>query len=68
MPGGARFVATWYDVSPGGCVRIALRPADQQVAVDQGLSWHIPVIVGYLSRAVLWDELAQRSGGRLRLS
>ena len=64
----ARFAATWYDVFPGGCVTIALRPATQQAAVDQSLAAQVPVIVGYISRAALGDELAQRSGGRLRLN
>jgi tRNA A-37 threonylcarbamoyl transferase component Bud32/membrane-associated phospholipid phosphatase len=66
--GGARFAATWYDIFPGGCVRIALRPAAQQAAVDQDLAQQVPAIVGYLSRAALRHDLAQRSGGRLRLS
>jgi hypothetical protein len=65
---GARFAATWYDVFPGGCVRIALRPATQQAAVDQGLAGQVPAIVGYVSRAALRHDLAQRSGGRLRLN
>ena len=66
--GGARFAATWYDVFPGGCVQIALRPATQQAAVDQGLAGQVPAIVGYISRAALRHDLAQRSGGRLRLN
>jgi tRNA A-37 threonylcarbamoyl transferase component Bud32/membrane-associated phospholipid phosphatase len=66
--GGARFAATWYDIFPGGCVRIALRPAAQQAAVDQGLARQVPAIVGYISRAALRHDLAQRSGGRLRLN
>jgi tRNA A-37 threonylcarbamoyl transferase component Bud32/membrane-associated phospholipid phosphatase len=65
---GARFAATWYDVFPGGCVRIALRLATQQAAVDQGLAGQVPAIVGYVSRAALRHDLAQRSGGRLRLN
>ncbi|HEY6275806.1 MAG TPA: hypothetical protein VIX86_05700, partial [Streptosporangiaceae bacterium] len=65
--GGARFAATWYDVFPGGCVQIALRPATQQAAVDQGLARQVPAIVGYVSRAALRHDLAQRSGGQLRL-
>ena len=68
LGGGARFAATWYDVFPGGCVRIALRPAIQQAAVDQGLAGQVPVIVGYVSRAALRHDLAQRCGGRLRLN
>ena len=68
LGGGAGFAATWYDVFPGGCVTIALRPATQQAAADQGLAGQVPVIVGYVSRAALRDELAQRSGGRLRLN
>ena len=66
--GGARFAATWYDIFPGGCVRIALRPAAQQAAVDQGLARQVPAIVGYISRAALRHDLAQRSAGRLRLN
>ena len=61
---GARFAATWYDIFPGGCVQIALRPATQQTAVDQGLARQIPAIVGYISRAALRHDLAQRSAGR----
>jgi hypothetical protein len=63
----AGFAATWLDVFRGGCVTIALRPATQRAAVDRGLPGQIPVIVGYISRATLQDELALRSGGRLRL-
>ena len=66
--GGARFAATWYDIFPGGCVRIALRPAAQQAAVDQGLARQVPAIVGYISRAALRHDLAQRSAGRLQLN
>ena len=68
LGGGARFAATWYDIFPGGCVQIALRPATQQAAVDQGLARQVPAIVGYISRAALRHDLAQRSGGRLRLN
>ena len=68
LGGGAGFAATWYDTFPGGCVRIALRPAAQQAAVDQGLARQVPAIVGYVSRAALRHDLAQRSGGRLRLN
>ena len=66
--GGARFAATWYDTFPGGCVRIALRPAAQQAAADQGLTRQVPAIVGYISRAALRHDLAQRSAGRLQLN
>jgi hypothetical protein len=65
---GPRFAATWYDMFPGGCVQIALRPATQQAAVDQDLVRQVPAIVGYISRAALRYDLAQRSGGRLRLN
>ena len=67
-PGGARFAATWYDVFPGGCVRIALRPVTQQAAIDRDLARQVPAIIGYISRAELRHDLAQRSGGRLRLN
>ena len=66
--GGARFAATWYDTFPGGCVQIALRPAAQQAAVDQGLAAQVPAIVGYISRVALRHDLAQRSAGRLQLN
>jgi hypothetical protein len=66
--GGARFAATWYDTFPGGCVQIALRPAAQQAAADQGLARQVPAIVGYISRAALRHDLAQRSAGRLQLN
>ena len=68
LGGGARFAATWYDIFPGGCVRIALRPAAQQAAVDQGLARQVPAIVGYVSRAALRHDLAQRSAGQLQLN
>jgi hypothetical protein len=66
--GGARFAATWYDMFPGGCVQIALHPATQQAAVDRGLARQVPAIVGYISRAALRHDLAQRSGGQLQLN
>ena len=66
--GPARFSATWYDLFPGGCVRIDLRPATQQAAVDRDLAGQVPAIVGYVSRAALRHGLAQLSGGRLRLN
>ena len=62
LGGGARFAATWYDIFRGGCIAIALRPATQQAAADQGLAAQVPAIVGYVSRAALRDELAQQSG------
>ncbi len=68
LGGGARFAATWYDVFPGGCVTIELRPATQQAAVDQGLAGQVLAIVGYVSRAALRENLAQRSRGRLQLN
>jgi tRNA A-37 threonylcarbamoyl transferase component Bud32/membrane-associated phospholipid phosphatase len=65
----AGFAATWYDVFPGGCVTIALRPATKVAAVDRGLlPRQVPAIVGYVSRARLGQELARRSDGRLGLS
>jgi hypothetical protein len=64
---GAGFAATWYDVFPGGCVTIALRPATGAAAAGRGLPGQVPLIVGYVSRASLQHELALRSGGRLRL-
>ena len=42
--------------------------AAQQAAVDQGLARQVPAIVGYISRAALRHDLAQRSGGRLQLT
>jgi membrane-associated phospholipid phosphatase/tRNA A-37 threonylcarbamoyl transferase component Bud32 len=68
LRGGARFAATWYDTFPGGCVQIALRPAAHQAAVDRSLARQVPAIVGYISRAALRHDLAQRSGGRLQLN
>ncbi len=83
LGGGPGFGATWYDVFPGGCVQIALRPATQQAGVNvqislgpatqqagpnQNLAAQIPAIIGYVSRAALRHDLAQRSGGRLRLN
>jgi membrane-associated phospholipid phosphatase/tRNA A-37 threonylcarbamoyl transferase component Bud32 len=65
--GGARFAVTWYDIFSGGCVQIALRPAAQQAAADEGLARQVPAIVGYVSRAALRHDLAQRSAGRLQL-
>jgi tRNA A-37 threonylcarbamoyl transferase component Bud32/membrane-associated phospholipid phosphatase len=68
-PGGsARFAATWYDVFPGGCVTIELRPATRLAADARGVAGQVPVIVGYVSRATLGQDLALRSDGRLRLN
>jgi tRNA A-37 threonylcarbamoyl transferase component Bud32/membrane-associated phospholipid phosphatase len=68
-PGGSvRFAATWYDVFPGGCVSIELRPATQLAADDRDLAGQVPVIVGYVSRGTLRQDLALRSDGRLRLN
>ena len=67
-PDGPGFAATWYDVFPGGCITIQLRPATQQAAADQGLAGQVPAIIGYVSRAALRHDLAQRSRGRLRLN
>ena len=66
--GGPRFAVTRYDVFPGGCVQITLRPATQQAAVDQSLAGQVPAIIGYVSRAALRHDLAQLSGGQLRLN
>ena len=83
LAGGPGSGATWYDVFPGGCVQIALRPATQQAGAGvqivlgpatpqagagQNLAGQIPAIIGYVSRAALRHDLAQRSGGRLRLN
>ena len=83
LGGGPGFGPTWYDVFPGGCVQIALRPATQQSGADvqislgpatqrpganQNLAGQIPAIIGYVSRAALRHDLAQRTGGRLRLN
>lgn len=83
LGGGPGSGVIWYDVFPGGCVQIALRPATPQAGADvqislgpatppaganPNLAGQIPVIIGYVSRAALRHELAQRSGGRLRLN
>jgi len=47
---------------------VCLRPVTQQAAVAQGLARQVPAIIGYMSRAALRHDLAQRSGGRLQLS
>jgi membrane-associated phospholipid phosphatase/tRNA A-37 threonylcarbamoyl transferase component Bud32 len=65
---GPRFAATWFDVFRGGCVEIQLRPATTVDVVDRGLAGQIPLIVGYVSRAELQQDLARRSGGRLGLN
>ena len=64
----AGFGATWFDVFSGGCVTIELRPATEVAAVDRGLVGQVPLMVGYVSQAKLQQDLALRSGGRLRLS
>jgi hypothetical protein len=53
--------------TPPPLPHLALRPAVQRAVVDRGLPGQIPAIVGYVSRARLQQELALRSGGRLRL-
>jgi Trk K+ transport system NAD-binding subunit len=76
LGGGPGLGATWYDVFPGGCVQIALRPATQQAGADvqialrpatqqagadQNLAGQVPAIIGYLSRSALRHDLAERS-------
>jgi len=83
LDGGPGLGATWYDVFPGGCVQIALRPAaqqagadvqialgpaTQQAGADQNVAGQVPAIIGHVSRAALQHDLAERSAGRLRLN
>ena len=49
-------------------IALGAAPSTQHAEADQNLAGRIPAIVGYLSRAALRHDLAERSGGRLRLN
>jgi tRNA A-37 threonylcarbamoyl transferase component Bud32 len=56
--------ATWYTVSPGGCVTAQL---DGTGAADPALATEASSIVELTTRHALQQALEQRSGGRLQL-
>jgi tRNA A-37 threonylcarbamoyl transferase component Bud32 len=59
-----RFVATWYDQFPGGCVTSRLNSTSD---VDGTFATEAAHVLGFVTRQALQQTLAQRSNGRLRL-
>jgi membrane-associated phospholipid phosphatase/tRNA A-37 threonylcarbamoyl transferase component Bud32 len=59
-----RFVATWYDQFPGGCVTSRL---DSTSDVDGTFATEAARVLGFAPRQALQQALTQRSNGRLRL-
>jgi hypothetical protein len=62
--GGADPAVTWYTVFPGGCVTAQLYSAS---AADAAFATEASSIIDFTTRQALQQELAHRSGGRLRL-
>jgi membrane-associated phospholipid phosphatase/tRNA A-37 threonylcarbamoyl transferase component Bud32 len=59
-----RFVATWYDQFPGGCVTSRL---DSTSDVDGTFAAEAARVLGFAPRQALQQALTQPSNGRLRL-
>ena len=59
-----RFVTTWYDQFPGGCVTSRLRSTTD---IEGKFATQAPLVLGFTTRQALQQALAQRSDGRLRL-
>jgi tRNA A-37 threonylcarbamoyl transferase component Bud32/membrane-associated phospholipid phosphatase len=66
-PGAERVDQTWYEVFPGGCTTTRLHTQDTRAEVKAELLQRGPKIVGYVTRAALARDLADRSDGRLHL-
>jgi hypothetical protein len=59
-----RFIATWYDQFPGGCVTYRL----QSTTDTQGtFAAEAPLVLGLTTRQALQQALDERSNGRLHL-
>jgi hypothetical protein len=59
-----RFIATWYDQFPGGCVTSRLNSTSD---VDGTFAGEAPLVLGFTTRQGLQQALDERSNGRLHL-
>ena len=59
-----QFVATRFDLFPGGCLTTQLTAPKAQRST---LTGEAPLILGFTTRQALQQALEQRSGGRLHL-
>ena len=62
-----RLDRTWYEVFDGGCTTTRLHSRSSQSEVNAEVSRPAQAIVGYVARAALARDLADRSNGRLHL-
>jgi hypothetical protein len=60
----SRFVATWYDQFPGGCVTSRLRSITD---IEGTFATQAPLVLGFITRQALQQALQERSNGRLHL-
>jgi tRNA A-37 threonylcarbamoyl transferase component Bud32/membrane-associated phospholipid phosphatase len=60
-----RFVATWYDQFPGGCVTYRLRSTTD---IGGKFATQAPLVLGFTTRQALQQALEERSNGRLHLA
>ncbi|HEY2959620.1 MAG TPA: phosphatase PAP2 family protein [Actinomycetota bacterium] len=59
-----RYSATWHDRFPGGCLSYRLRSTSDP---EGRFATEVPSLLGFATRDGLRQDLARRSGGRLRL-
>jgi hypothetical protein len=64
---GGMLDRTWYAVFPGGCTTTRFHSRSSLPEVNAEVSRQAPTIVGYVTRAALARDLADRSNGRLEL-
>jgi len=63
-PRPGEFMATWYDLFPGGCLTYQLHSTSD---VKGSFTAELPVLLGFATRDRLRQALRQRSNGRLWL-
>jgi membrane-associated phospholipid phosphatase/tRNA A-37 threonylcarbamoyl transferase component Bud32 len=59
-----RFMATWYDQFPGGCVTSRLRSTTD---IEGTFATQAPLVLGFTTRQALQQALEERSNRRLHL-
>jgi hypothetical protein len=62
--GTGEFMATWYDLFPGGCLTYQLHSTSD---VKGSFTAELPALLGFATRDALRQALRLRSGGRLWL-
>jgi tRNA A-37 threonylcarbamoyl transferase component Bud32/membrane-associated phospholipid phosphatase len=63
-PRTGEFMATWYDLFPGGCLTYQLHSTSD---VKGSFTAELPALLSFATRDALRQALRQRSNGRLRL-